>query len=157
MYLQWRLYSIQLTFVTNYCSAVWSWQMGNLIWLASAGITFVVAILESAGPCAAQQGWGTGRQLLFLCWIPDYGHFWLIRPWDAEWVWGERFHPSFTVQRCCILSIVQSIRMVSVAKFCLRTEGCGQDDVNLQAQIWNPSFFFRETQFCILAVLSPWG
>lgn len=31
-------------------------------------------------------------------------------------------------------SIVQSIKMVSVAKFCLGTERCGQDDVNLQSQ-----------------------
>lgn len=31
--------------------------------------------------------------------------------------------------------MVQSGRKVSVAKFYLRTEGCGQGDVNLQAQI----------------------
>lgn len=111
-------------------------------------------------PCSSA-GLGNWKQLLFLCWIPDYGHFWLIRPWDSEWVWGRRFHPPFTIQGSCILSIlrpaiVQSIRMVSVAKFYLRTEGCGQDDVNLQAQTWDPSFF-RETQLYILAVLSPWG
>lgn len=62
----------------------------------------------------------------------------------------QRSEQSYCVLYIRMSSVVQSIKMVSVAKFYLGTEGRGHGDVNLQAQMG-----CREIQLSTLAVLYP--